>query len=341
MPTTFAVLGAGAWGTAIALHLAQDSRHRVRLWCARESSARALIECRENVRLLPGVPIPNEVEITADAGRALHGADLCVAAVPTVYLRTTLQPLANIIPVGLPLLSLAKGVENDTFERPTEILAELWGSERLAVLSGPSHAEEVSRGLPTSLVAASGDLDLARWVQQCFTTERFRVYTNLDVVGVELAGALKNVIAIAAGIGDGLGFGDNAKAALLTRGLVEIARFGVALGAEHTTFFGLAGLGDLMTTCFSPHGRNRRVGQRLAAGESLDDILTGTPMVAEGVYTARSVHARAQRMGVEMPITDEVYRVLYEGKPPLQAVQDLMLRRPKHEPAAGGLPSTT
>jgi glycerol-3-phosphate dehydrogenase (NAD(P)+) len=333
MPTV-AVLGAGAWGTAIARHLAQNPQHRVRLWCARPDSARALRECRENVRLLPGVPIPVEVEITDDAGQALSGADLAVSAVPTVYLRSTLQRLTAQVPRHVPVLSLSKGVEIDTFLRPTEILRDVWATERLAVLSGPSHAEEVSRGMPASLVAASDDFDFARRVQEWFAGERFRVYTNLDVVGVELAGALKNVIAIAAGIGDGLGFGDNAKSALLTRGLVEIARFGVALGAEHETFFGLAGVGDLMTTCFSAHGRNRRVGLRLAAGETLDDILAGTPMVAEGVYTARSVHTRAQRMGVEMPITGEVYRVLYEGKSPLRAVQDLMLRSPKLEAAA-------
>ena len=339
MPTTFAVLGAGAWGTAVAVHLAQNPQHRVRLWCARPESYRELSECRENVRLLPGVPIPGEVTIIDDPEQALASADLCVSAVPTVYLRITLHRLAGLVPRHVPVLSLSKGVEIDTFLRPTEILSELWGTERLAVLSGPSHAEEVSRGLPTSLVAASADLDLARWVQQCFTSDRFRVYTNLDVVGVELAGAIKNVIGIAAGINDGLGFGDNAKSALLTRGLVEMARFGVALGAEHATCFGLAGLGDLMTTCFSPHGRNRRVGLRLAAGETLDDIVASTPMVAEGVYTARSVHARALRMGVEMPITAEVYRVLYEGKSPQQAVNDLMLRSPKHEPAPSSSPS--
>ena len=196
----------------------------------------------------------------------------------------------------------------------------------MAVLSGPSHAEEVSRGLPTSVVAASDDLELARWVQQHFSTDRFRVYTNLDVIGVELAGALKNVIGIAAGISDGLGFGDNAKSALLTRGLVEMARFGVALGAEPQTFFGLAGLGDLITTCVSPHGRNRHVGERLARGERLADILAGMKMVAEGVYTARSVHERATRMGIAMPITAEVYRVLYEDKDPRAAVNDLMVR---------------
>jgi len=177
---------------------------------------------------------------------------LAISAVPTVYLRGTLQRLTGKIAPSIPVVSLSKGVEIDTFLRPTEILHKLLGTERLAVLSGPSHAEEVSRGMPTSLVAASADYDLARQVRDCFVGDRFRVYTNLDVVGVELAGALKNVIAIAAGIGDGLGFGDNAKSALLTRGLVEITRFGVALGAEHETFFGLAGLGDLMTTCFSP-----------------------------------------------------------------------------------------
>jgi glycerol-3-phosphate dehydrogenase (NAD(P)+) len=327
MPTTFAILGAGAWGTAVALHLAQNPGHRVRLWCARPASAAELLAHRENRRLLPGVTIPDAVEITPDFDRAVAGADLCVGAVPTVHLRGTLAPLAGRYPARVPWVSLAKGVETGTFLRPTQVVGELFGVEQLAALSGPSHAEEVSRGLPTSLVAASTDSELARRVQACFTTDRFRVYTNEDVVGVELAGALKNVIGIAAGICDGLGFGDNAKAALLTRGLVEIARFGVALGAEHATFYGLAGVGDLMTTCFSPHGRNRRVGQRLAAGEPLDRILASTAMVPEGVYTTRGVYARMTAMGVEMPIVAEVYRVLYEGKPPLQAVGDLMLRR--------------
>ncbi len=331
MSTTFAILGAGAWGTAISVLLAQNDRHRVRLWCARPQAAAELIARRENVQLLPGVAIPEAVEISADAGRTVADADLLIAAVPTVYMRTTLGRLAGAISQSIPVLSLAKGVENDTFLRPTEIIADLWKTERLAALSGPSHAEEVSRGLPASLVAASADLDLAKWVQQRFSGERFRVYTNQDVAGVELAGALKNVLAIAAGISDGLGFGDNAKAALLTRGLVEMARFGVGLGAEHATFYGLAGLGDLITTCFSPHGRNRRVGQRLAAGESLATIVNSTQMVAEGIYTTRSVYDRALKMGVEMPIVTEVYRVLYENKPPLDAVSELMLRRPSHE----------
>jgi glycerol-3-phosphate dehydrogenase (NAD(P)+) len=329
MSTTFAVLGAGAWGTTVAILLAQKPGHRVRLWSAR--NAADLAARRENTPLLPGIFIPQTVDITADAGQAISGANALIVGVPTVYMRATLAPLAGLVPNDVPVLSLAKGVENETFFRPTEILAALWGCSRLAVLSGPSHAEEVARGLPASLVAASCEPRLAGWVQEQFSGERFRVYTNRDVVGVELAGALKNVMAIAAGIGDGLGFGDNAKAALLTRGLVEMARFGVALGADHETFFGLAGIGDLITTCFSPHGRNRRVGQRLATGESLELIVGGTHMVAEGVYTTRSVYERARQLGIEMPIVTEVYRVLYEQKPPLAAVSDLMLRRPIQE----------
>jgi glycerol-3-phosphate dehydrogenase (NAD(P)+) len=331
MPTSFAILGDGAWGTAIALLLAGRADHRVTLWSARPENARILKERRENVRLLPGVTIPEAVRLTTDIAEAIEGADLGIAAIPTVYLRATLQTVAKAIGADLPMVSLAKGLENATFFRPTQILEHVLGTRRLAVLSGPSHAEEVSRGLPTTVVAASADIDLARSIQERFSSDRFRVYTNQDLVGVELAGALKNIMGIAAGICDGLQLGDNAKAALLTRSLVEMARFGVALGAEHATFFGLAGLGDLVTTCVSSHGRNRAVGQRLGRGEKLADILAGMSMVAEGVYTTRSVHDKATRMGLDMPITAEVYRVLYEGKGPLAAVSDLMLREPKKE----------
>jgi glycerol-3-phosphate dehydrogenase (NAD(P)+) len=330
MTTTFAILGDGAWGTAIALLLAGRG-HRVRLWSAREENGRLLQEKRENVHLLPGVPIPAAITLTLDIHEAAAGADILVASIPTVYLRPTLLRVAGALREARPVISLAKGLELETFLRPSEIVEQVLGPRPIAVLSGPSHAEEVSRGLPTTVVAASADWDLARRVQDAFTSDRFRVYTNQDVVGVELGGALKNVIGIAAGISDGLGFGDNSKSALLTRGLVEIARFGVALGAEHQTFFGLTGLGDLITTCVSPHGRNRRVGERLARGETLDAILTGTRMVAEGVNTAGSVHQKAARMGIEMPITTEVFRMLYEAKPPADAVRDLMLRAPRSE----------
>ncbi len=329
--TKFAVLGAGGWGTALALILAENPRHHVTLWSARPEHAASLFTKRQNVAYLPGVDIPEAVFLTTDCATATEGADLIVTAIPTIYLRETLTRIAHQIPGASPVLSLTKGLEVATFRRPTEIIAEVLGARRLAVLSGPSHAEEVARGLPTTLVAASKDGDLARWVQQRLSTERFRVYTNADMLGVELAGALKNIIGIAAGISDGLNYGDNAKSALLTRGLAEMARFGVALGAEHATFWGLAGMGDLITTCISRHGRNRQVGMRLGQGEKPDAILAGMQMVAEGVYTARSVYDRAQHLGIAAPITTEVYRVLYEGKDPRQAVTDLMLREPKGE----------
>ncbi|MGE3803635.1 MAG: NAD(P)H-dependent glycerol-3-phosphate dehydrogenase [Gemmataceae bacterium] len=327
----FAVMGDGAWGTAVAILLAARAEHRVVLWSARADNGRLLQERRENVYLLPGVPIPDAVELTMDAARATADADLIVTAIPTVYLRPVLEGLAATLPPECAVLSLTKGLESDSFLRPTEIIARVTGPRTLAVLSGPSHAEEVVRGLPTTLVVGCEDYALARRIQDAFRSDRLRVYTSSDVPGVELGGALKNIIGIAAGICDGLGFGDNAKAALLTRGLVEMARFGVALGADHQTFFGLAGLGDLITTCISPHGRNRHVGERLGRGETLTDILATMKKVAEGVNTTRSVHQRAARMGIDMPITDEVFRVLYEGKDPATAVRDLMLREPRSE----------
>jgi glycerol-3-phosphate dehydrogenase (NAD(P)+) len=327
--TTFAVLGSGGWGTAIAVLLAQNPAHAVRLWSHREESGRAIREQRENVRLLPGVPIPPDVLLTCDEVEAVAGADCWVVAVPTAFLRPTAARFARLR-ADVPVISLTKGIEVSTFRRPSEILAQTLGTGRLAVLSGPSHAEEVARGLPTSVVIAAADMSLAVWAQERFGTDRFRVYTNSDVVGVELAGALKNVVGVAAGICDGLGFGDNAKAALLTRGMVEMTRFGVAHGAEPATFAGLAGVGDLITTCFSPHGRNRRVGYRLGRGEPLADVLAG-PQVAEGVYTSQSVYERARRTDLDTPIMTAVYEVLHQGKPPLAAVQELMTRRLKDE----------
>jgi glycerol-3-phosphate dehydrogenase (NAD(P)+) len=330
MPKTIAVLGDGAWGTALALLLARDPGRRVTLWSAREENGRILRERRENVRLLPGVPIPPGIRLTTVAAEAIAGAELWVVAIPTVYLRETLARFAVLAGRG-PVLSLTKGFENGTFLRPSEVIADVLGPRPVAVLSGPSHAEEVSRGLPASVVVASTDADLAVAAQHALRGDRFRVYTNPDVIGVELGGALKNVMGIAAGICEGLGLGDNARAALLTRGLAEMTRFGVALGAEPATFAGLAGVGDLIATCFSQHGRNRRVGLRLAAGEHWQAIRAGMAMVAEGAFTARSVHERARHGGLDMPITAEVYGVLYEDKDPRAAVNDLMLRSPKGE----------
>lgn len=330
MPSSVVVLGDGAWGTAVALLLARDPARRVTLWSAREENGRLLRERRENVRLLPGVHIPPSIHLTTDAAAAVEAAALWVVAVPTVFLRATLTRIAPL-QARAPVLSLTKGFENETFLRPSEIITEVLGVERVAVLSGPSHAEEVSRGLPASVVVASTDAELASTVQHALRSERFRVYTNPDVVGVELGGALKNIMGIAAGICEGLALGDNARAALLTRGLAEMTRFGVASGAEPGTFAGLAGLGDLIATCVSPHGRNRRVGLQLAAGESWESIRAGMAMIAEGAFTARSVYERARHASLDMPITAEVYRVLYEGKDPRTAVNDLMLRDPKRE----------
>ena len=330
MPTTFAVLGSGGWGTAIAVLLAQKPDHKVWLWGAHAPTVRRLQDTRENVRLLPGVRIPGAVAITDNPAEAVDGADCWITAIPTAFLRETMQRLRSVRGKDVPVVSLTKGLEIGTFRRPTEIISETLATERAIVLSGPSHAEEVARGMPTSAVAASADFALAVWTQQCFGTDRFRVYTNADLLGVELAGALKNVIGIAAGVCDGLGFGDNAKAALITRGMVEMTRFGVALGAEQATFSGLAGIGDLIATCFSQHGRNRRVGFRLGQGEPLADVLSG-PQIAEGVYTSRSVFERVNRMGIEAPIMTGVYEILHEGKPPLAVVQNLMTRRPKDE----------
>ena len=323
---TFAVLGAGAWGTALACHLAARPGHAVRLWAARAATADDLLTRRENRRQLPGVPIPDAVRVTADPLEAIDGADCWVTAIPCAFLRQALQPFRGRLPAGCPVVSVTKGLEIETFERPSQILAEVLGADNVVALSGPSHAEEVARGQPTSLVAAGAHGATAEAVQASFGSPRLRVYTNLDLLGVELAGALKNVIAIAAGVSDGLGFGDNAKSALLTRGLVEMGRFGALHGADPGTFSGLAGLGDLVTTCFSPHGRNRRVGEELAAGRATLAEVVARPQVAEGVYTAKSVYRRVAALGVEMPIVAGVYEVLYEGKSPREAVRELLAR---------------
>ncbi len=331
MTTRFAVLGSGAWGTTIAMLLAQRQDHDVWLWSARAENTQQLRLCRENVDFLPGVRLPESIALTANIQEAVESADLLVIAIPTVFLRSALGRVAADFPPGVPLLSLVKGIERRTFLRPTEILLELVGLRPMAVLSGPSHAEEVSRELPASVVLASEDHEFAEWIQPRLNTQRFRVYTNRDMIGVELAGALKNVIGVAAGISDGLELGDNAKAALLTRGLAEMTRFGMEHGASPETFAGLAGMGDLITTCMSGHGRNRRVGQRLAQGERLQEILQSTKMVAEGVYTTQSVYEKSQQLKIDMPITEAVYDVLYQDKAPRDAVSELMMRALKSE----------
>jgi glycerol-3-phosphate dehydrogenase (NAD(P)+) len=317
-------------GTALALMFARRGL-AVQLWVRGAEDAAEIARSRVNARHLPGVWLPPEIGITPNACDASAAADLLVAAIPSAYLRATLLDLAERVPSGLPVLSVIKGIEVGTLARPSRIIAETLGAGPVAVLSGPSHAEEVAKGLPASVVVAGEDEGLNATVRDALNGPAFRVYTNPDAIGVELAGALKNVLGIAAGICDGLGFGDNAKAALLTRGLVEMARFAVDQGARPTTFYGLAGVGDVVTTCYSPFGRNRAVGEALGRGRSLPEILAGMANVAEGVPTTRSVHEWAARRGVAMPITDELYRILFEGKSPLAAVTDLMDRDPKDE----------
>lgn len=325
------ILGSGAMATACAILLAERPDQDVTIWGRNDIYTTEMQMLRENRRLLPGIKLPDRVIVTADRQAAFADVDCLVAAIPTQFLRSSLTELRPHVPPEVPVVSVAKGLENGTFLRPTEVISHCLGTTTVAALSGPSHAEEIGRGQPAIVVAASSDLTFARQVQRMFNTGRFRVYTNLDLIGVELAGALKNVIAIAAGISDGLGFGDNAKAALMTRGLVEMTRFGVRFGAEAATFSGLAGMGDLITTCVSPFGRNRRVGERLGAGESLSAILASMEAVAEGVATAKSVYEIAEQEGLDMPIASEVYRVLFEAKSPIVATQALMLRPPKPE----------
>jgi glycerol-3-phosphate dehydrogenase (NAD(P)+) len=320
------ILGGGAMGTGCAVVLAEHPQCDVTLWLRNAAQAAEMSQTRENRRLLPGISIPERITITADAATALSQAEIVVASIPTAYLRHGLQSLAASVPADVPVVSVVKGIENGTFLRPSEIIREVWGAREVVALSGPSHAEEFARRLPASVVVAGDSAQLLDEVQGLFTTDRFRVYTNRDLVGVELAGALKNVVAIAAGICDGLGYGDNAKAALLTRGIVEMTRFGVELGAERETFSGLAGIGDLITTCFSRFGRNRRVGERLGQGASLEVILAELHGVAEGVTTCRSVFDLSQARNIDMPISGEVYRVLFQGKSPGAATNSLMLR---------------
>ena len=325
-----AILGAGGMGTALAL-LFERRGATVRLWSRDADRAVEMARTRVNTLHLPSVEIPRSIAITSIACDATEAVDLIVAAIPSAYLRATLAPLIERVPPKVPALSVIKGIEVGTLARPSRIILETLGPRPVAILSGPSHAEEIASGLPASVVVAGTDESLNAGVRDALNTGTFRVYTNPDAVGVELAGALKNVLGIAAGICDGLGFGDNAKAALITRGLVEMSRFAVDQGGHPSTFYGLAGIGDVLTTCYSPFGRNRSVGESLGRGRTLAETLAGTANVAEGVPTARSLHEWASRRRVVMPIADELYRILFEGKPPRQAVIDLMDRLPKEE----------
>jgi len=311
--------------------LLHGNGHRVTLWGRLKEEVDPIVAASENKAFLPGIKIPREIAVTLDDKGALGDAELVVLAVPSHGMRSICNQLGQFIPQRATLVHVAKGIENETGARMSEIITEVLGTDRLVVLSGPSHAEEVGRGIPTAVVVASKRAEPAQLAQRVFMNERFRIYTHDDVVGVEVGGALKNVIAIAAGACDGIGFGDNTKAALCTRGLAEMARLGVALGAKRETFFGLSGVGDLVVTAFSRHSRNRGFGERLGRGEPVEQIAASTQMVAEGVKTAKSAWQLAQRHRVDVPITRQVYAIIYEGKSPGQTVRNLMTREAKPE----------
>jgi glycerol-3-phosphate dehydrogenase (NAD(P)+) len=332
------ILGGGSWGIALAV-LLSGKNHSVRMWEFNPKDADMLREKREHRLKLPGIILPPQVHISSDIRDALDSAEVVLCVVPSQTMRNTCRTLVASVPK--PALDAvqawiiaSKGIECGTLKLMTEVLAEEipgLSSDKLVVLSGPSHAEEVSRGIPTTVVAASENQRLAQRIQKEFSTETFRVYTNADPRGVELAASVKNVIALAAGICDGLGLGDNTKGALLTRGMAEIVRLGHKMGASEQTFFGLAGVGDLITTCISRHSRNRNMGELIASGLTLAQALDKMVMVAEGVETAKSTYALAQRYNIEMPITTEVYKTLFEGKPVKEAARDLMIREPRPE----------
>ncbi len=325
------IIGAGSWGTTLGVLLA-GLGHRVRLWAHGAQQRERLRHDRCNEEYLPGVRLSAEIEIV-DAAAEAAACEVVVIATPTQFLRPTLQTLPSNAFDGRLVVSASKGIERGTLMRISQIVEEVMGVEsgRFVCLSGPSHAEEVSRGMPTTVVAASPSLASAERAQEMFTSATFRVYASADLLGVELGGSLKNVIALCAGVSDGLGFGDNSKSALITRGLAEITRLGVALGSQQHTFSGLSGLGDLVVTCTSRHSRNRFVGEQIGRGRSLESVMAEMRMVAEGVATTQSAHELAVRSGVEMPITRQVHAVLFEGKDPLEATHELMTRESKQE----------
>lgn len=324
-----AVIGDGGWGTTLAIHLC-NLGHNIKLWGVFPEYIDILNKKRENIKFLPGIKIPKTIEISSDIKRTVKGAELVLLAVPSVYLREALHRFGGGDSCKK-IISATKGIENNTLLRMSEVINEVLGDVKLTVLSGPSIAYEVSRSMPTTVVAASEDIAFSKEVQSVFTTERFRVYTSSDVIGVELGGSLKNIIAIASGIADGLGFGANSKAAILTRGVQEIMRLGLTMGAKKETFSGLSCMGDLITTCMSRHSRNRWFGEEMGKGKKPKDVIESTEMAIEGFTTAKSAYELSKKLKVDMPITNEIYEIIYNGKDPEAAVRSLMTRSPKDE----------
>ena len=324
------VIGAGSWGLALARRLCKNG-HDVTVWSHREEGVRELREQHENRSKLPGVILPEEIQYTSSLEQAIVGKDLCVLAVPSVYTRSTAGQMKPFVTDGQIIVSVAKGIEESTLMIQTDIISQVLPQVNAAVLSGPSHAEEVGRGIPTTCVISGPKRETAEYLQGIFMSPVFRVYTTPDTLGVELGGSLKNVIALAAGTADGLGYGDNTKAALITRGIAEIARLGTKMGAHMETFYGLSGMGDLIVTCASVHSRNRKAGYLMGKGYTMQQAMNEVKMVVEGVYSAKAAKSLAEKYDVEMPIIMEVNKVLFEDKSAADAVRDLMVRDKKVE----------
>ena len=327
------VLGAGSWGTALSVLLSNNG-HEVRLWSRFQEEVDALKETRELTSKLPGVHIPENIDLTADVKSCVETAEVIVLAVPSPYIRSTSKLMAPDVKEGQIIVNVAKGIEEKTLMTMTDIISEEIPAAGVYVLSGPSHAEEVGRGLPTTCVISGPKRETAEYLQGIFTSPVFRVYTTPDTLGVELGGSLKNVIALAAGTADGLGYGDNTKAALITRGIAEIARLGTKMGARVETFGGLSGIGDLIVTCASVHSRNRKAGYLMGQGKSMQEAMDEVQMVVEGVYSAKAAVKLGEKYGVSLPIINKVSEVLFDGKDPKEAVNELMLRDNKAEHTA-------
>lgn len=324
------IMGAGSWGTALALLLHKNG-HQVTVWSISEEEVEMLSTKREHESKLPGVRIPDDMEFTSDLARAVKDKDFIVMAVPSPFTRSTAKSMSPYIPEGQIIVDVAKGIEEDTLMTLSQQIEQEIPQADVAVLSGPSHAEEVGRGIPTSVVIGAKTKKTAEYLQSMFMNEVFRVYTSPDILGMELGGSLKNVIALAAGIADGLGYGDNTKAALITRGIAEIARLGVEAGGALESFTGLTGIGDLIVTCASVHSRNRKAGYLIGQGMSMQEAMDEVKMVVEGVYSTKAAVKMGKKYGVSTPIIEEVNKVLFEGKNPGEAVRDLMLRDSKPE----------
>ncbi len=328
-----AVLGAGGWGTTLAILLHYNG-HNVTLWEYKRNYSKVLDKTRKNEMYLPGIKIPREINITHDLDESAQNKNMIVLAIPSQFLRGVVKNFSYSTIKNSILVSVAKGIENGTMMTMSNMLMDVFPSldeSQIGVISGPSHAEEVSRKIPTAVVAASSEIETSKSIQVAFITAYFRVYSSTDILGVELGGAFKNVIAIGAGIVDGVKFGDNTKAAIMTRGIAEISRLGEIMGAQPDTFAGLSGMGDLIVTCMSRHSRNRYVGEQIGSGRKLKEVLKNMDMIAEGVETSRSVTQLSKKNNVETPIADEVYRILFENKDPVKATTDLMTRDMKRE----------